>query len=42
MDNEALRLLIRTKLADGHLPQNNVKWSPLIGVGLFGQALGVC
>jgi hypothetical protein len=26
MDNEALRLLIRTKLADGHLPQNNVKW----------------
>ena len=26
MDNEALRLLIRTKLAGGHLPQNNVKW----------------
>jgi hypothetical protein len=26
MDNEALRVIIRTKLVDGGLPQNNVKW----------------
>jgi hypothetical protein len=26
MDNDALRVLIRTKLADGLLPQNSIKW----------------
>ena len=26
MDSDALRVLIRTKLADGVLPQNSIKW----------------